>query len=171
MQYASLGNIVFQAQEWNSHSEDNTYVWAKHDTANAPGLQQFMGTELRTIPVQLQWHSAWCDPQTQYEALKAAASEGEPLKLIIADDVIGDFIIQKISGDVIQKNQAGTSIFISCKVELTEYAYKTLTRHTKAKSRPAVKSSATKSATPQYKATPVAASGTTPSYRKIEKVN
>jgi phage protein U len=173
--YATLGEIEFEVPSWAGHTEENSYIWAKQDTIQAPGSLQFLGTDLRSFPLQIKWHKYWCNPGEQYKALKAAADAGEPLKLTIAGELIGNFVIQKISGEEFITLINGQHVQISCSIELQEYIQKTLEKRKikRKKSTPGVvqtnSTAATQTNQPQFKVT----SSTNSSglvFRQIEKV-
>ncbi len=173
--YATLGDIEFEVPSWSGHTEENTYIWAKQDTIQAPGYLQFLGTDLRSLPLQIKWHKYWCDPGEQYKALKAAADAGEPLKLTIAGELIGNFVIQKISGEEFIRLSNGQNVQISCSIELQEYIQKALEKRKlkRKKSTPGVvqanSTAATQTSQPQYKIkTSTSSNGLT--FRQIERV-
>ncbi len=175
MAYATLGDIEFEVPSWSGHTEENTYAWSKQDTIQAPGSLQFLGTDLRSLPLQVQWHRFWCKPGEQYKALKAAADAGGPLKLTIAGELMGDFVIQKISGESFIHLINGEYVQITCNIDLLEYIPKTLEKRKikKKKTTPGVvqadSTAATQTSQPQYKIkTSTSKNGLT--FRQIEQV-
>lgn len=173
--YATLGSIEFEVSSWLGHTEENSYIWAKQDTIQAPGSLQFFGTELRMLPLKIQWHRYWCNPGDKYKELKEAAQSGEPLKLTIAGEMIGNFVIQKISGEEFSRLINGQYMQIICNIELQEYVAKILEkrRFKRKKTTPGVvqadSTAATQTSQPQYKVTTSTASNGL-NFRKIEKV-
>ena len=177
MNYASLGTVTFDLLAWSGHKEENTYVFAKIATAKAPSILQSMGTELRSIPATVQWHADWCsDPNAEYEAFKALAALCSSQKLLIGNKVIGDFVIEKITGENIKTLGDGTPICIGCDFNLTEYIEKTLqTRKSKKKkNRPGVKTSSSTSTAgtaKEYKSVPIKSTDPNmPPFSRIEAV-
>lgn len=126
MEYAQLGEVVFEVLSYQEHREENEFAWAKLQTIYAPSSLQFMGTELQKISMVVQWHREWCDPLEQYKKLKDLAKEGKPQKLIIASQVVGDFVIEKISSEIKQIDAWGKPVWIRVGIELLEYIPKTI---------------------------------------------
>jgi len=126
MQYAQLGDVVFEVLAYNEHREEQDYVWAKLQTIYAPSSLQFMGAELQRISMVVQWHREWCDPIEQYKKLKDLAKEGKPQKLIVASQVLGEFVIEKISSEIKQVDAWGKPVWIRVGLELSEYIPKTI---------------------------------------------
>jgi len=139
MEYAQLGDIVFQLLSYREHTEENEYVWAKQETAYPPSLLQHMGTELQKLTLSVLWHREWCDPREEYNRLKELAQRGQPAKLIIASQIIGDYVVEKISARYEQIDAWGKAVQIACDIELSEFKAKEIqTRRIKTKG-PAVK--------------------------------
>jgi len=124
MEYAQLGNVFFEVLSYREHSEENEYVYAKQETAFPPSLLQYMGTELQKLTLSVQWHREWCNPREEYNKLKALAEEGKPAKLIIASQIIGEYVIEKISARYEQIDAWGRAVAIACDIELTEFQTK-----------------------------------------------
>ena len=151
MQYAQLGDVVFEVLSYREHSEENEYVWSRLETAFPPSLLQHMGTELQKLTLSVQWHREWCNPREEYNKLKKLAEEGKPAKLIIASQIIGDYVVQKISARYEQIDAWGKPVQIACDIELSEFKAKEIrTKKIKTKG-PAVKRKAVKVKIPQYK--------------------
>jgi phage protein U len=126
MQYASFGEIVFKVYSYLEHRETNEYAVAKHRTIFAPSSLQFLGDELLSLEVKVGFHRDFCDPLEEYQKLKDIAKEGLPKKLIIAEQVYGDFVIESITAEVKQVDMWGKPVAIYCNVKLTEYREKKL---------------------------------------------
>ncbi|MFZ8787804.1 phage tail protein [Thermocrinis sp.] len=126
MQYASLGDIVFKVYSYLEHRETNEYAVAKHRTIFAPSSLQFLGDELLSLEVKVGFHRDFCDPLEEYQKLKDIAKEGLPKKLIIAEQVYGDFVIESITAEVKQVDMWGKPVAIYCTMRLTEYREKKL---------------------------------------------
>jgi phage protein U len=154
MQYASLGDIVFKVYSYLEHKETNEYAVAKHRTIFAPSSLQFQGDELLSLEVKVGFHRDFCNPLEEYQKLRDLAKEGLPKKLIIAEQVYGDFVIESITAEVKQVDMWGKPVAIYCNVKLTEYREKKLqTKNVKAtkKKAPAKKSSQEQVQPSQYK--------------------
>ncbi len=124
MQYAQWGDVVFELLAYAEHKEENEYVYAKHQTIFPSSSLQWMGTELKRISMTIRWHVSWTDPLKQYKALKEISQQGEAKKLIIAQEVIGDFVLEKITAEIQQLDIWGKPIQIQCQCEFTEYIKK-----------------------------------------------
>jgi phage protein U len=126
MHYASLGDIVFKVYSYLEHRETNEYAVAKHRTIFAPSSLQFLGDELLSLEVKVGFHRDFCNPLEEYQKLKDLAKEGLPRKLIIAEQVYGDFVIESITAEVKQVDMWGKPVAIYCTMTLTEYREKKL---------------------------------------------
>ena len=153
MQYASLGDIVFKVYSYLEHKETNEYAVAKHRTIFAPSSLQYLGDELLSLEVKVGFHRDFCDPLEEYQKLRDLAKEGLPKKLIIAEQVYGDFVIESITAEVKQVDMWGKPVAIYCNVKLTEYREKKLQTKKVAtkKKAPAKKSSQEQVQPSQYK--------------------
>jgi phage protein U len=144
MQYASIGDIIFKVYSYLEHRETSEYAVAKHRTIFAPSSLQFLGDELLSLEIKVGFHRDFCDPFEEYQKLKDLAKEGVPQKLIVAEQVYGDFVIESINAEVKQVDMWGKPVAIYCNVKLTEYREKKLqTREirTRKKKAPAKKNS------------------------------
>jgi phage protein U len=124
MKYASFGDIVFQIFSYREHKESNQYAVAKLQTVIAPSSLQFLGNELLSLELSINFHNAFCNPTEEYEKLKELAKTGEPQKLIIAEKVLGDFVIESIDAEYQQIDAYGQPVDISLNVRFTEYIKK-----------------------------------------------
>ena len=111
----SLGNYVFKI--FNSPEELEERVEYSYATIETPErLLAFSGKELREI--KLRFHFFRLDslkPEEEIKKLKEEAKKESPLKLIIGNEVIGDFVIKNIETRFGNIN----SLFVT--VELKEY--------------------------------------------------
>jgi len=142
MQYATFGELVFQVYSYLEHRETLQYAVPKLETIFAPSSLQFLGDELIELEIKIGFHRDFCDPLAEYNKLKELAKEGLPKKLIVAEQVLGDFVIEEISSEVKQIDMWGKPVAIYCTVKFIEYREKELqTRQItqKKKQAPAVK--------------------------------
>jgi len=137
MKYGSFGDIVFEVHEYFSHTEENSFIYARPETIQPPSATQWLGRELQKIRMKLKFHYLLSTPAESYKKLKEIAQKGEAQKLIIAEQVLGDFVIDKINAEYTQVNVYGQPVAIELDVELTEYVKKELqkTQHRRGKSR------------------------------------
>jgi phage protein U len=124
MKYASFGDIIFQIFSYRQHKESNQYAIAKLQTVIAPSSLQFLGNELLSLELSINFHNAFCNPTEEYEKLKELAEVGEPQKLIIAEKVLGDFVIESIDAEYQQIDAYGQPVDITLNVRFTEYIKK-----------------------------------------------
>ena len=126
MQYATFGELVFQVYSYLEHKETLQYAVPKLETIFAPSSLQFLGDELVELEVKVGFHRDFCDPLAEYQKLKDLAKEGLPKKLIVAEQVLGDFVIEEISAEVKQVDMWGKPVAIYCTVKFIEYREKQL---------------------------------------------
>lgn len=125
MIYAQWGDITFELYSYKQHTEDIQIAYAKHQTIQPPSSVQFMGgKELKSIQLSLRLHRDFCNPEQSYKEFVASAEKGEAYKLIIAEKVIGDFIVEKISSSIQQVDSWGNPVIIDIDAEFTEYIKK-----------------------------------------------
>jgi phage protein U len=124
MKYASFGDIIFQIFSYQQHKESNQYAVAKLQTVIAPSSLQYLGNELLSLELTINFHNAFCNPIEEYEKLKELAKTGESQKLIIAEKVLGDFVIESIDAEYQQIDAYGQPVDISLNVKFTEYIKK-----------------------------------------------
>lgn len=121
MQYAQWGEIVFDLLSYKEHSEENSFVYARHETIQPPSSLQWMGKELKKIKVTFRFHSKFCNPEESYKKFTDEAGKGIANKLIIAEKIVGNFVVEKISASTQQIDAWGKYVIIDIDVELTEY--------------------------------------------------
>jgi phage protein U len=124
MKYASFGDIIFQIFSYREHKESNQYAVAKLQTVIAPSSLQYLGNELQSLELSINFHNAFCNPIEEYERLKDLAKTGEPQKLIIAEKVLGDFVIESIDAEYQQIDAYGQPVDITLNVRFIEYIKK-----------------------------------------------
>jgi phage protein U len=124
MKYASFGDIIFQIFSYREHKESNQYAIAKLQTVIAPSSLQYLGNELLSLELAVNFHNAFCNPLEEYQKLKDLAKQGEPQKLIIAEKVLGDFVIESIVAEYQQIDAYGQPVDITLNVRFTEYIKK-----------------------------------------------
>ena len=135
MKYAQWGDVVFEVLSYRSHNEEFDFVYAKHETIKPPSSLQWMGNrDLRKIKIGLRFHAQWCNPEEEYRKFLEEAEKGEAKKLILAEKVMGDFVVEKISSTIQQIDAWGKAVIIDVDADFTEYVEKkTETRQIKAK--------------------------------------
>jgi phage protein U len=126
MKYASFGKIVFQVYSYKEHTETNEYAVAKLQTVIAPSSLQYLGNELQSLELTINFHNAFCDPLEEYQNLKDLAKKGDPQKLIIGEKVFGDYVIDSIEAQYQKIDAYGKPVAITLHVKFTQYIAKTL---------------------------------------------
>lgn len=154
MPYGSFGDVVFEVVEYFSHTEEIDFPYARHQTIQPPSTTQWMGKrELKKISLKLKFHFLTSKPREAYQKLIEIAEKGEAQKLIIAEEVLGDYVIDKIKIVYEQTNFKGIPIAYEVDLELTEYQKKELeTIKTKTTKKPVKKQQTSKQASSQPKA-------------------
>jgi len=124
--YASFGKIVFQVYSYKEHTETNEYAVAKLQTVIAPSSLQYLGNELASLELSINFHNAFCDPLEEYKNLKDLAKKGDPQKLIVGEKVFGDYVIESIEAQYQKIDAYGKPVDITLHVKFTQYIPKTL---------------------------------------------
>lgn len=125
MIYAQWGDLTFELYSYKQHTEDIQVAYAKHQTIKPPSSLQFMGgKELKSIKLSLRFHRDFCNPEQAYKKLIETAEKGEAYKLIIAEKVIGDYVLEKINSSIQQVDSWGNPVIIDIDAEFTEYIKK-----------------------------------------------
>ncbi len=98
----SLGNYVFEVL--NTPYELNEKATYSYTVIETPERQLARtGTELREVRLSIKLvRNAGVDPEAELERLKEEALKETPLKLIIGNKVLGNFVITEI--ERLQKN-------------------------------------------------------------------
>lgn len=85
-------------------------------------LTQAVGENLTTIDMSITLSNAWCDPMSVFESLKADMNNREVLPLIWGDGTVeGDFLIEEIGKEEIQRAPNGDCVLIQVQLSLKEY--------------------------------------------------
>jgi phage protein U len=175
MQYAQIGDIVFEVLAYKEHKEDLEFPYARHETIKPPSSLQFMGgKELRKISLSVRWHREWCNPEEEKKKLEEFAVKGEYAKFILAEKVIGDFVIEKVSFQILQIDAFGKPVIIDADLELTEYIKKEMEKKkikTISKKAPMKKTKSTASSQAKYQVIQEQSKDKSISMSKIVKVS
>ena len=126
--FAQLGNIQFKLITYFSGiKETSSYNYAEHERINKKPILQFLGENLKTIEIKLNFHSSFCTPRNEMETLKAVAETGTPLTFIKGNgEYLGVFVISEIMSSTEQASKEGDVIEIQAELRLTEYDGKIL---------------------------------------------
>jgi phage protein U len=121
--FAKLGDITFDLlASPTSADETNKYEFAQIDVAEGkPGLQA-IGESLKEIKLEFMFHQFFCDPASEIQKIRAAASEMKPLAFILSDATYrGDFVITEITNQITSTDPAGRPLSIRATLVLKEY--------------------------------------------------
>ncbi len=125
MKYAQWGDVVFEVLSYRAHDEQVEFPYAHHQTIKPPSSLQWMGDrELKKIKLALRFHAHFCNPEELYKQLIEEARKGEAKKLIIAEKVVGDFVVERINSSIQQIDAWGKPVIIDVDVEFSEYIEK-----------------------------------------------
>lgn len=121
--YAVLGDILFVTLTSPAAFESaRAFDYAEHKVVQAPPRLQWTANALETITLDLNFHVAFTNPQTQLNTLNAAAKDHQARALVFGNGIHrGYFVIVSIAET--QKHQAddGSMIWASAKVELKQW--------------------------------------------------
>lgn len=121
--FAQLGNIQFELITYFSGlKESSSYNYAQHERINKKPMLQFLGENLKSIDIKLNFHASFCDPRTELENLKIVAELGTPLQFIKGNgEYLGVFVINGIESATEQTTNEGDIISIQVELRLLEY--------------------------------------------------
>jgi phage protein U len=136
MKYVIWGDIVFGLMSYKEHKEDLEFSYARHETIFPPSSYQYMGGENKKISCSVRLHNSFCDPLKEYNNLIEQAIKGEAYDLILAEQMLGKYIIEKCSSALQQVDAWGRPVAIDIDIEFTEFIEKKIqTRQIKTKKR------------------------------------
>ncbi|WP_028844713.1 phage tail protein [Thermodesulfovibrio thiophilus] len=127
MEYVIWGDIVFELLSYKEHREELSFPYAHHETILPPASLQWMGDkELRKVTVAVRLHNGFCEPLEEHEALIEQSSTGEAYNLIIAEQPLGEFALERLSSTIQQIDAWGKPVVIDLDLEFSEYIEKPL---------------------------------------------
>lgn len=125
MEYVAWGDIVFELLSYKEHKEEISFPYAHHETVFPPASLQWMGEkELKKISVGARFHNGFCEPMDEHFNLTEQARMGEAYELIIAEQPMGKFVVEKITSAIQQIDAWGRPVVIDIDIEFTEYIEK-----------------------------------------------
>ena len=121
--FAQLGEMQFELITYFSGlKESSSYNYAQHERINRKPLLQFLGENLKTIDIKLNFHATFCTPSEELEKLKVVAELGTPLPFIKGNgEYLGIFVINGIESATEQTTKEGDVLSIQAELRLTEY--------------------------------------------------
>lgn len=122
--YSQLGNIVFQGlkgfESFQSKRETN---YAQHAVIDGKPKLQRIGTNLEEVNLSIQFHGSFCTPETEIGSLDSAREAGEILPLLLGSgELVGNFVIQSISKDIMDLDERGSIKLAVLTISLLESA-------------------------------------------------
>ncbi len=121
--YAQLGNIQFELLPIESLDERYSYNYAEHQVIEGKPLLQFIGDNLNEANISVRFHFAFCDPETQFNLLKAEADRHEALPFLFATGKnLGYYVICEISKNTVITADNGRPLCIEARLQLKEYS-------------------------------------------------
>jgi phage protein U len=124
MLFATLGFIEFEVlTSPESFRAGQDFTYAKHDVVEDRPRLQWMADDLEEISLELRWHVRFCNPQTQWELLQAAAELHQALPFVWGNGIFrGLYVITNIEENIKHAADDGSLISIHVTVRLQEYA-------------------------------------------------
>ncbi len=122
--YAQLGPIQFTPiKGFSSVSATRETNLVEHALIEGKPKLQRVGTNLTTLEISMLLDAAFCDPQTEIDALNNSRELAEVMPLIMGDGlVVGNFVIRSVSDNQLNHTKEGTLAQAEVTVSLVEYA-------------------------------------------------
>lgn len=125
--FAQLGNdLKFNLiTSFNGLSENNSYNFVEHSRINQKPILQYLGENLQTFSIKMNFNLQFCNPTKTLVLLKNLAKQGTPLKYIKGNgEYVGIFAITDISSTTEQTDSNGNLIGVQADISLKEYTGK-----------------------------------------------
>lgn len=120
--YAQLGNIQFKLLPVAALDEKYSYSFAEHQVIEGKPLLQFIGDNLDEANISLRFHFTFCDPEAQFNLLKAEAAKHEALPFLFATGkYLGRYIICEINKTTVMTADNGYPLCIEARLQLKEF--------------------------------------------------
>jgi len=120
--YAQLGNIQFELLPFQALDEKYAYSFAEHQVIEGKPLLQFIGDNLDEANISLRFHFTFCDPEAQFNLLKAEAARHEALPFLFASGkYLGRYIICEINKTTVMTADNGYPLCIEARLQLKEF--------------------------------------------------
>lgn len=124
--YALLGTLQFKLITYfNGIEETQKSTYAEHQVIESKPKLQYIGDELDTMTIRLNFHSSFCNPETELKKLKTLAKTHEEQAFILGNGkYIGRFVIEEITSNTIQTDSFGNTFAVEAEIRLKEYYIK-----------------------------------------------
>ncbi len=120
--YAQLGNIQFELLPITGLDERYAYDFAEHQVIEGKPLLQFIGDKLDEANISIRLHRAFCDPQFQFDALKAQADLHQALPFLFATGkFLGYYVVCEITKTTVKTFADGAPLCIEGRLQLKEW--------------------------------------------------
>ena len=128
--YNALGDIFYSGLKgFGEFTESAESSLVEHNLINGKPRIQKTGDNLDTVDFILHLHKSFCDPQAEFETLKAAQVAATVLPLVDgAGTIKGDFLIRRVEHTIIQQATDGSVMESEIRVSLVEYVAPTNTK-------------------------------------------
>lgn len=122
--YAQLGPIQFTPiKGFSSVSATRETNLVEHALIEGKPKLQRVGTNLTTLEIVMLLDAAFCDPQTEIDALNNSRELAEIMPLVMGDGlVVGNFVIRAVADNQLNHTKEGTLTQAEVTVSLVEYA-------------------------------------------------
>jgi phage protein U len=122
--YAQLGPIQFTPiKGFSSVSSTRETNLVEHALIEGKPKLQRVGTNLTTLEIVMLLDAAFCDPQSEIDALNNSRELAEVMPLVMGDGrVVGNFVIRAVSDNQLNHTKEGTITQAEVTVSLVEYA-------------------------------------------------
>ena len=126
MQWGALGSITFQvssdcARSITELSREHIWKYAEHEIAKDKSRLQWVGKQLAKITFKGKFLDWFCDPKTELDKLIGEADKKEPLVLVIGNETLGEFVIEKIQETWKSMSTNGKLKVVEFEATLKEY--------------------------------------------------
>lgn len=122
--YAQLGSIKFEAlRGFEALSDKKEAGYSEHALIdNKPRLQR-SGSALQEFDMSIRFHVAFCDPESEYDALDKYREDGEVLPFVLGTGHYeGDFVITTLTRRFNQTDKDGNVVEMECDLNLKEFS-------------------------------------------------
>lgn len=121
--FAVYGNIEFDTlTSPEALSQEVPFTFATHAIVESAPRLQWIANDLRTITLDMQFHVAFTNPQTQWNNLVTQAQTHNAAALVYGNGIFeGYFVIEKLTRTFIANADDGSLIALSAQASLREY--------------------------------------------------
>ena len=124
--YAVLGDIAFEvsseyARTISEMTLEHTYKYAEHEIITGKSKLQYLGKQLDKIGFKGILSDYFCNPEDEIKKLMNEANKRKPLVFVVGENVLGEFIIEKIRQTWKDVSVSGKVRTIEMEIELKEY--------------------------------------------------